>query len=490
MADRCPNPNCEKVRKRVEKVERENAELRRRIESLENVVRKLSQRLKMDSTNSSLPPSTDWRGRVRGATSERTGRARGGQPGHVGRTRRRFPPSQIDHTEPIIPDRCGGCRRPLRGKAELVDSHQVVEVPIEPAEVTEYQRFRRTCVCGHATTGELPAGVTRGCVGPRLQAVVATLTGRYRLSRREARDAVAVLFGPKAELALGTVVALEARTSAALEDVHREALAAVRSAPATNVDETSWREAKGKAWLWGAATPKLAVFHIDLNRSRAAFERLMGGGYRGVIGTDRWTSYHGHPATRRALCWAHLKRNFQALVDFGSKEARAIGRAGLRCEKQVSSLWRRYQRGELAHASLRVLLHPARSKLERALLRGRRCSDSKAASLCRDVLKRHTSLWTFARREGVEPTNNRAERALRKAVLWRKGSFGSDSATGSLIQCKMSPKYSAIPTQDEPQMGQSSRGWAIIGGYDPDHGRFEPQDPRGSQRLPAGLSFP
>lgn len=439
--ERCPNPECEK---RAAELARQNgqlagqiAELKRKIASLESIVRKLSSQLKLDSTNSSLPPSMDWRGRVSSQAHAPTGRRRGGQPGHAGTTRRRFPAGQVDHWVPVKPERCGHCRRELKGEGELVDSRQVVELPISPAEVTEYQRYRRTCACGQTTTAEFPADMPQGCVGPRLQAVLGALTGRYRLSRREARDAVATLFGSKAEVALGTVAALEGRTSAALEKPCRQAVSAVRAAPAANVDETSWREDKGKAWLWAAATPDLAAFHIDRHRSRAAFERLLGGRYRGVIGTDRWTSYHGHPVTRRALCWAHLKRNFQALVDFGSRPAQAIGRAGLDCEKRVSSLWRRYRQGELTHASLRVLLQNSRSALGRALSRGRRCRDGRASALCRDVLKRFTSLWTFARREGVEPTNNRAERVLRKAVLWRKGCYGSDSPGGSRFAERM-----------------------------------------------------
>lgn len=431
MAEKgCTNPECEKLR-------RENAELRRRIESLEAAVRKLSAQLKLNSTNSSLPPSMDWRGRVKGTSPVRSGRKRGGQPGHVGTTRQRFPADQVDHVVRLEPSRCSHCRRGLRGEGELVDSHQVVELPISPAEVTEFQRYRRACECGRATTAEFPSDMPQGCVGPRLQAVFALFTGRYRLSRRETQDVAGALFGPKAEVALGTVAAIENRTSAALEPAYNQALSAVRAAPAANVDETSWREEKGKAWLWTAATPALAVFRIDPNRSRAAFERLLGGHYSGVIVTDRWSSYHSHPRTRRALCWSHLKRDFQALVDFGSARAQAIGHAGLDCQAQVASLWRRYRNGELSHASLRVLLHANRRDLEWMLLQGRDCRDAKARALCRDVLKRFSSLWTFTRREGVEPDNNRAERVLRKAVLWRKGSYGSDSSNGSRFAERM-----------------------------------------------------
>lgn len=411
----------------------------RRIADLEEAIRKLTARLGLNSRNSSKPPSSDM---AQGEPERRQAvvepvRKRGGQPGHPGTTRKPFPDDQVDHFVKVLPERCDACARKLLGEAHLADCRQVADTAPSPAEVTEYQLYRMECRCGHATTAPLPEGVSPWCLGPRLWAILTTLTGRYRLSRREAQEALVALYGPKAEVALGTVCALEGRASQALEGSYQEAREALLREENVHLDETGWRLQKRKAWLWSAVTRSLGVFRVDRNRSRTAYHRLMGEGFAGAIHSDRWKVYDIHPDRKRQLCWAHLKRDFQALVDCGHEPAAAIGRAGLRAAAAVTTVHRRYREGRIAHGSLRPLLSSVRGRLERTLLRGCRCPAKEAAALSRDVLKRYTSLWTFTRRAGMEPTNNRAERALRKAVLWRKGSFGSDSEAGGRFAERM-----------------------------------------------------
>ena len=415
-------------REDYEKLKRENEALKARVRELEALVKKLASQLRMDSSNSSLPPSADFLRRK--LLRKPTGRKRGGQPGHPGATRPLFPPAEVDHVVRLSPERCTGCFKPLSGRETLAEIHQVVEIPPSLAEVTEYQRFRRTCSCGVATTADLPKDVPVGCVGPRFQAVLASLTGRYRLSRREACEAAQALYGQKARIALGTMSALEKRTSQALAGSYGEALSGVRREKVVNADETSWMQDRHRAWLWAATTPLLSVFRIDPTRSQAGFHALMGKDFEGILSTDRWTGYLGHPVRRRQLCWAHLKRNFKSLTEQWHKGATHIGNQGLLAEKAVTRAWRGYREGRIAHTSLRGILHPVRKQLKTVLMKGTRSTETKTRAMCTDVLKRFKALWTFTRRKGVEPTNNRAERVLRKAVLWRKGSFGSDSAAG------------------------------------------------------------
>jgi transposase len=150
----------------------------------------------------------------------------------------------------------------------------------------------------------------------------------------------------------------------------------------------------------------------------------------GVVGSDRWSAYNRFPAEQRALCYAHLKRDFQGLVDRGG-EAEPIGRWGLAEIEWLFALWHRFRAGELGRQELRRRLVPLQARVGRLLHRGQKSPDRKAAALCRELDKWWAALWTFARVEGVEPTNNVSERALRPAVLWRKRSFGSDSEAGS-----------------------------------------------------------
>jgi transposase len=196
------------------------------------------------------------------------------------------------------------------------------------------------------------------------------------------------------------------------------------------VDETGWRQAKQRAWLWTAVIGELTVFHIDRGRGGAAVAALLGSELTGVVGSDRWSAYRRFPAERRALCYAHLKRDFQSLVDRGG-EAAPIGHWGLAEIERLFALWHRFRAGEFDRKELQRRLVPFQARMGRLLRRGQKNPDQKAAALCRELTKWWPALWTFTRVEGVEPTNNVAERALRPAVLWRKGSFGSDSIGGS-----------------------------------------------------------
>jgi transposase len=295
--------------------------------------------------------------------------------------------------------------------------------------VTEYQMEARHCGrCGKRTRATLPAGVPLRPFGPRLTAVVALLSGRYRLSRREVQQALVDLWN--VTLSLGAVLRHERVQSAALAPVVAEVRAAVQQAAVVNVDETGWRQEQRRAWLWTAVTPSLTAFLIDRSRGGTALEALLGEQFAGLVGSDRWSVYGRFPAERRALCYAHLKWDFQALVDRGG-EAEPVGRWGVAELERLFALWHRYRAGEFDRKALQRRLVPVQARMGRLVWRGEASPDRKAAALCHSLDRWWAALWTFARVEGVEPTNNVAERALRAAVLWRKGSFGSDSEAGS-----------------------------------------------------------
>src|SRR5712692_8024689 len=411
----------------------ENAALRVENAALHQQVQELSAWRGQNSSNSSRPPSTDPPQAPPRPKAPPTGRRRGGQPGHRGAFRHLLPVEQVDEVVVVVPEVCQHCGQPFpeatgrrRGR---VWRHQVVELLPLAVQVTEYQMLARRCpACGKRTRAELPAGVSRRPFGVRLTAVVALLSGRYRLSRREVRQLLQDLWAVK--LSLGAVVRQEQAQSAALAPIVEEARAAVQEAAVVNLDETGWRQEQQRAWLWTVVTAMLTVFRIDRTRSRAAVEALLGPDFMGVVGSDRWSAYSRFPAERRALCHAHLKRDFQALVDRGG-EAEPIGRWGLAEIERLFALWHRFRAGECDRKELRRRLIPLQARLGRLLRRGQESPDRKAAGLCRELTKWWAALWTFARVDGVEPTNNVAERALRPAVLWRKGSFGSDSAAGS-----------------------------------------------------------
>jgi transposase len=237
-------------------------------------------------------------------------------------------------------------------------------------------------------------------------------------------------------VALGSVSELEQATSTALAPVVGEAHAAAQRAAATNMDETGWREGRRKAYLWVMVTALLTVFRVDRTRSGQVARELLGPNWRGIVGSDRFSGYAWLEVPWRQVCWAHLKRDFQQMVDWGGAAA-PIGTGALAVERQVFELWHRFRAGASDRATLQAELEPARLKLRNLLLDGTTSEHAKAAGRCTELLRLWPALWSFARYPGVEPTNNVAEQALRPAVLWRKGSFGTHSPAGSRFAERM-----------------------------------------------------
>lgn len=400
------------------------------IAELQAKVRDLEARLGQNASNSSLPPSANPPAAPKPVVKKPTGRKSGAQPGHEPHLRQRLPADRVTEVVRLVPKKCRHCQTILPAQPAPRDPepswHQVIELPPMIVQVTEYQGHSRTCPdCGTLTHAAIPAEVRRHVVGPRLAALLAYLRGAHQVSQRGLEEIVeAVLNVP---LSLGTINHLERQTSAALAVAHAEALEAVRAAPVKHVDETGWKRAGG--WLWLAATASVAAFVIHARRSAAGLTALLGETITGVLCTDRWAVYDRLPPERRQVCWAHLKRDFQKLVDRGGVSV-ATGRAGLRVAKEVFACWHRHRDGPGDRDRLLEEIAPLARRLDRALMAGRRCADGPAATFCDNLLYLWPALWLFTLEVGVEPTNNHAERLLRRGVLWRKRSFGSHSEEG------------------------------------------------------------
>jgi transposase len=300
--------------------------LKKRVDELERLVKDLQQRLGANASNSSLPPSANPPAAPPAVVKERTGRKSGGQKGHKGHQRLRLPPERVRHTVALIPTHCEHCHAPLPVQPSQGDPepvwHQFAELPRAQAVVTEFQGHARTCgCCGHVTREAIPAEIRQHAFGPRLAAVLGYLQGSHHVSHRGLEEIAEVVFG--VPLSLGSVTALQEQLSAALLPAHEEIAEAVRPAPAKNVDETGWKQAGKRRWLWAAVTSTCALFVIHLKRGAEGLEALLGGAIVGLVCSDRWSAYHLIPLERRQLCWAHLRRDFQAMVDRGGKRRRS-----------------------------------------------------------------------------------------------------------------------------------------------------------------------
>lgn len=402
-------------------------------------------RLKRNSTNSSKPPSSDPPG-VDRAPQKRTGKKRGGQPGHKGHQRKLLPPSKVNVVVPLVPEECDHCGAGLRGRDADPRRHQVIDIPPITPTVTEYQLHALDCdECGATTRAQLPLDVPLSSFGPRLSAMLAICTAKYRLSKRAVRELLRDFLG--VELALGSVANVEQQVSAALEASVAEARAHVQKASAVNADETSWRENKSKAWLWVAATGTVTVFVIAARRSAEVAKDLLGDAFRGVLTTDRWSAYNWVEVARRQLCWSHLLRDFQSWVD-GGGDGKQLGLQLLREARRMFRWWHRVRDGTMPRSAFAKKMRAVQLNVATLLTQASECRTRRVSGMATEMLKLEWALWTFVYTEGVEPTNNFGERQIRHAVLWRKGSFGTDSAAGSRFVERMLTTITTLRQQE------------------------------------------
>ena len=396
--------------------------------ALEARVRELEDQVRANSSNSSKPPSSDGP-----ATPPRKdkpkGRARGGQPGHPPHKRALVPVAQVDAVHPVVPSTCAHCQASLTGTDVSPIRHQQVEVPEKLRYVTEWQLHTLTCrACGERTTGQLPQGV-QGAFGPRLEALTALLVGRFRLSHREVPELLREVFG--IDLSDGAVTDCVQTVSDALQRPVAQARTAAQAAPVKNIDETGWRIDKKRAWLWVLVTGVATVFLVRRSRGQTVARELLGD-TPGLVGSDRWAAYDYLTLALRQLCWAHLIREWQRFVERGDTDAE-VGEAMQGVTRRLFAAWDQFCAGELPRADLARRVKRYQGEARTALTRGAAGASRKTAGTCREILARFVALWTFTRRTGIAPTNNAAEQAIRPAVLWRKGSFGNDSARGAVF---------------------------------------------------------
>jgi transposase len=407
-------------------------ELLKRVAELEARLRELEARLGQNASNSSIPPSANPPQAPPPVVKKPTGRKPGGQPGHSAHLRARLPAERLtEPTKYYLPEVCAACQDDLPTKPGPDDPeprwHQTVELLEYPVQITEYQAHGRTCHCGHVTWAQIPPEIRAHVCGERLTSTLSFLSGVLHASKRGIEEFVETVCG--VPIALGTISNLEQEMSEALADAHAEAQQAVQEADSKHVDETGWKQAGQKRWLWGAATKAIACFIIAPTRGAAGLAALLGQKIKGIICSDRWSVYGQLKLGLRQLCWAHLKRDFQKLVDRGG-ESKDIGEMGLGAVEVVFPLWHAFRGGGISRGQLQREIVLIRQTLREWLERGCACSDSKTAAFCENVLALEPALWTFVRKEGVEPTNNHMERLLRPGVLWRKNAFGCHSEAG------------------------------------------------------------
>lgn len=376
--------------------------------------------------NSSKPPSSTHPHAKPAPAKPKSRRRRGGQSGHAKYERPLRPSDECDDVVACVPAACRRCGRPLDGVDPEPWRHQVWELPeIKPA-VVEYRRHRLVCACGCRTCGALPAGVPTGQAGPRLVAFAGLLMACFRQSKRRAALFMGMVLGQPASA--GWMVNLQDRAAEAVKPAYDELAAALRGEAVLHADESPTKEGPAKAWVWTFVAPTYTLFACRASRAADVLDEHLGEGFAGVIHCDRARMYW-RVGCRLQWCWAHLLRDFQALIDSPCSVRKRLGHDLTRPTKALFALWKRVRDGTLPRDAFPREANPIRAAIDALLLRG--YFNPRTRGTCKELVERKANLWTFVDRDGVEPTNNAAERALRHAVIWRKLSFGTQSAAGS-----------------------------------------------------------
>jgi transposase len=403
--------------------------LRATVEAQRQQIAELTALLKQMSSNSNKPPSSDPPQAPPKRPRKPSGRKRGGQPGHDKHERALVPPEQVTAVFEVKPEYCRACSRELSGTDPEPYRHQVTDIPKIAPMVHEYRLHALRCTgCATTTQAQLPNGVPTGMFGPRLQAIVAVASGSYRMSKRNVEDMLQDFFG--VQLSLGSIAKLEHSTSEALVAPVQEVAAEIKKAPVLHADETGWYQRSKRAWLWVVASTQLACFLVSQSRGAQVAKQLLGETFAGFLVSDRWSAYAWVDVKRRQLCWAHLIRQFVGFQDYGN-EAAKFGKALAVLTEEMFVLWHRVRDGTLSRSGFRRQMKPIEGVVVAYLRACARLPVAKVAGRACEILALKDALWTFVRHEGIEPTNNYAERLVRHGVLWRKCSFGTDSEAGS-----------------------------------------------------------
>jgi hypothetical protein len=407
--------------------------LEARVARQDERIASLERTLNRSSRNSSAPPSSDPPASPTRRTKDRSDRARGAQPGHEGHGRELLPSCAVDEVVEHWPKHCG-CGHEFSEHERVVADEplrwQIEELPLITARVIEHRAQRLRCPeCGARARAQLPAEVGKSAFGPRLQAAVASLSVRNRISRRDVGELCEELFC--ARISTGAVEAILARAGEALAAAHAELLLTLRGSRALNMDETGWRTAGARRALWGIFDERHAYLHVAPSRHEDHAKELLAD-TAAIVTSDRWWAYSHLPLARRQLCWAHLRRDFAAHAE-GLAVEKEFGEVGLELCERVFGAWARFSesedRGELKRTIV-ALRH--RYKPIIAGYAAKRPPNKRCRGMARNLLKAWPALWSFASHEGVAPTNNHAERALRSAVIYRKLSLGTQSPGGEL----------------------------------------------------------
>lgn len=405
------------VRDYIEQLEPTVQHLLEQVKTLTERVEKLENQLNKNSNNSSKPPSSDppYKKPKKVSSKTKGKRKKGGQKGHPGHQQKLLP---TDNKIQIMPEQCTcGCHSFNPNNFEPFHTHQVIELPAIEMDIAHYILLKGPCPNCHKTIkATIPKGKRTG-YGPRLSATIAELSGTYGNSRETIQDICRNIFN--FHISTGAIQKVIDRASCAIEPIYEHIGLKARCSTINYIDETSWFHKATLRWLWTMTNETIAFFKIHENRSKEAFQTLIED-WNGILVSDGYGLYRTWVGERQT-CLAHFIRDARNLAERKDESLQRFGKNMLELLQQLchfaneppdTKTWE----GWFSHFMLMILLFGE--------------GDDDAGKLARKINRQIDSLWTFLEEDGVEPTNNRAERSLRFGVLWRKRSMGTQSDKG------------------------------------------------------------
>lgn len=422
----CNDPAHADLLARVELLVAQVAALTKTVEKQQSEIADLRARLGRDSSNSSKPPSSDSPYK-RSPPKLPSGRKPGGQPGHPGARRAIVDPKDVDHFVPHWPETCScGCALPQVADGDPV-REQIWDIPPIQPIVTEHQLHAVVCPrCKKRTVAARTPDMPKGSFGPRVEAAAVYFMGAGRLSVLETKHVFEDLLN--FPISAGGLMRIALRATKALDPAYVDALETVRRSQVTHADETPWYLRGMLCWLWLAATQSLRVFHVDPRRTIDAKKAFLGEVLLGTLVSDRYVAYMGQPAERHQFCLEHLKRDGQALVDRGSA-SKPFGERFVALVKTALAEHREFRQVHHDRALMAERLRPTVEAMADLLVEGADGEDDRVANFSAHLIMKAESMWTFLDVD-CDATNNIAERSLRKPVMWRRSSLGSQSEVG------------------------------------------------------------
>lgn len=414
----------------IQKLEQENAELRKRLDEQDKRIEELERLIKQNSKNSSRPPSSDFGQNTPTSNSDpkpKRKRKPGAQKGHKPNLKQLVPKERVTRFENLVPEQClCGCTD-LETCEDPPLRFQTFDLPpIIPTIIEYVQHYKRCKQCGEYVYQPLPDHIKRNVFGPGVLAIVGVMTGMLNTSKRKAVEVINEVF--HVPMSVGGLSNCEARISDAMASAYDDLKDYVQSQDTAHADESGWpRGNRLKGWLWAMCCATAAFFMIHANRTQQAASELLGR-FSGILHSDRWSGYNIYNHVRQ-ICWAHLKRDFKSI----SEAKGELGRIGSELLELETCIFREYHRardGTIQWKTFQSRMVGLGSEVERLLQQGG-AHNGPLAGKCREILKHREHLWTFVSCPDVSPTNNAAEQIVRQAVLWRKMSFGTQSHRGA-----------------------------------------------------------